>query len=228
MLLLVFFTNALEVSALNTGFETKEMTEKEKETFFSNCSISSVKTPPTKGGIRCFDVNEDGLIAIGMGFGEKTVCVYTSQGEFLYGYTFEGGQSFGVEWDGEYINIYFVRSDVIISLDSEGNVLDAKIVKNAKDNNTHRSTLLHSTKRTVHDTTYLIRNDMGVFNWIALSYSQVVVVDVNGVERIIYDVNSTQLVKTIVLFVFVLAFLSFATAVLVKHSIIARRRFYDK
>lgn len=199
VLLIVFSTNVIGVKAMDTGFSTEELSEEAKTTFVSNISISPLKTEPAKKGVLCFDVNEQGMIAVGQkDFNEKEVCVYTSKGEFLYGYAFDCTQSFGVEWDNENINIYFVRSDVIISLDSEGNILDIKKVQNTIDNNTHSNNMLYSTNRIVGDTEYLIRNDMGIFNWMAASYSQIITIDAMGTERIIYDVNSMQLANMIV------------------------------
>lgn len=198
-LLIVISTNAIEVNAMNTKFSTEELSEETKTTFVSNINVSPLSAEPEKKGVLCFDVNEQGMIAVGQNDSQcKEICVYTSQGEFLYGYTFNCNQSFCVEWDEQHINIYFIRSDVIISLDSDGNILDIKGVQDTIDNNSYRNSLLYSTTRTVGNTTYLIRNDMGIFNWIASSFSQIVTIDATGMESIIYDVNSMQLTKMIV------------------------------
>ena len=204
VLFFVLFVNLTEAKAMNTGFSTKEISEKTRSTFLSNFNVSLLKTVPERRGIQCFDVNEEGLIAIGQeGPQCKEVCVYTPQGEFLYGYVFESTQSFGVEWDKQNINIYLVRSDVIVSLDSDANILDIKVVLDTTDNNKYRNSLLHSTERVVGDTTYIVRNDLGILNWIASSYSQIITIDGTGTECIIYDVNSTQLTKMIVAISFV-------------------------
>lgn len=225
VLLIVFFTNVIEVKAMDTGFSTEDLSEETKTTFVSNINISSLKAEPEKRGILCFDVNEQGMIAVGQkGTQGKEVCVYTSQGEFLYGYAFNCNQSFGVEWDEQHVNIYFVRSDVIISLDSDGNILDIKAVQDTIDNNTYRNSLLYSTTRLVGDNTYLIRNDMGIFNWIASSYSQIITIDAMGTECIIYDVNSMQLANMIVTTGIVCVFVFVAMAVIVWQFIKLRRK----
>ncbi len=224
-LLLIFsFINVIDVNAMNTGFLTEELSEEIKTTFVSNINISPLKEEPVKREVLCFDVNEQGMIAVGQkGSQKKEVCVYTPQGEYLYGYAFNCTQSFGVEWDEQYINIFFVRSDVIISLDLDGKVLDVKGLSNTVDNNTYRNSLLHSTKRIVGDTTYLIRNDMGIFNWIASSYSQIITVDAMGTECIIYDVNSMQLTNMIVIIGIVCVFVFIAIAVIAWRFIKLRR-----
>lgn len=183
---------------MSTEFSTKDLSEETKDIFVSNIDLSSLSDEPKKESVLCFDVNEQGLIAVGQkNIQRKEICVYTSHGEFLYGYTFRCAQSFCVEWDGQNINIFFVRSDVIISVDSNGNILDVKSVQEMIDND-YKNALLHSTKRIVGDTTYLIRNDMGIFNWFAPSFSQIVTIDIMGRESIIYDVNSMQLTRVIV------------------------------
>ena len=169
-----------------------------------------------KKGVLCFDVNEQGMIAVGQKDSQgKEICIYTSQGEFLYGYRFNCTQSFCVEWDEQRVNIYFIRSDVIISLDSDGNILDIKSVQDTIDNNSYRNSLLYSTNRAVGSTTYLIRNDMGIFNCIASTFSQIVTIDATGTESIIYDVNSMQLTKIILTISFICAFALVVIAVVV-------------
>lgn len=223
VLLVVIFTSAIEVNALNTGFSTEELSEEKKTTFISNIDVLPLGAEPERKSILCFDVNEQGMIAIGQKDSQrKEICVYSSQGEFLYGYAFNCTQSFGVEWDEQHINVYFVRSDVIISLDLDGNILDIKSVQDTLDNNSYTNSLLYSTTRTVGDTTYLIRNDMGILNLIAVSYSQVVLIDANGEKRIIYDVNSQQLFKTLVILVAIIVFVCIAVIGVVREIEIAK------
>lgn len=222
--LIVFSTNAIEVNAMNTGFSTEELSEETKTTFVASINVSPLSAEPEKRGVLCFDVNKQGMIVVGQkGSQDEEICVYTSQGEFLYGYTFNCTQSFGVEWDEQHINIYFIRSDVIISLDSDGNILDIKKVQDTIDNNSYRNTLLYSTTRTVGNTKYLIRNDMGILNWIASSYSQIVTIDATGTESIIYDVNSMQLTKMIVTIGLICVFVLVAIAVVFLQFIKLRR-----
>ena len=71
--------------------------------------------------------------------------------------------------------------------------------------------------------TNAIRNDMGIFNWIATSYSQIVTIDATGSESIIYDVNSMQLTKTIVTISLICVFVFVAVAVVIWQFIKLRR-----
>lgn len=199
VLLALFFIETTEAKAMSTGFSTEELSEKEKTTFLSNVRIIPLAEEPEKRGVDCFDVNEQGLIAIVQSsLSEDEVCVYTSQGDFLYGYALDGYQDHGVEWGEQNINIYFVRTDVIASIDPEGNILDVKEVPDSlEENQKYSRDVLNSKKRVIGDTTYLIRNDLGILNLLALSYSQIVVKDSTGTESIVYDMNSRQLANII-------------------------------
>lgn len=218
--MIVLFTNMVEVKAMNTGFETNHFPTEEKNTFIANINILPIGKESAKKSITCFDVNNNRLIAIGQNtLDRKTICIYSSDGVFQYGYTFNCSGAFGVEWDEENLNIYFVRSGAIVSVTPTGEVLDVFEVQNTIDNNTHSNDVLYSTRRIIGDTTYLIRNDMGIFNWIAISYSQIITIDATGAECIIYDVNSTQFLNTVVLFIFILMFVSVAVALVIREFI---------
>ena len=198
-LLFGLFTNVIEVNAMKTGFLTEELSDEVKNTFLSNVNISPLTVEPVHRGILCFDVNKQGMIAVGQkGAYSKEICIYSADGTFLYGYSFDCSQSFAVEWGYDSINIFFVRSDIIVSLDSDGCILDIKKVPDTLENDTYRRDLLYSTIRTIGDTTYLIKNNLGIFNWIATSYSQIAIIDINGTEQIIYDVSPNQFSNIII------------------------------
>ena len=220
----VLVCNPIVANAINTGFLTSELSEEDQIYFVKNIELRLIESEPPKSSVVCFDVNEKQMIAVVQNSSDrKVVCVYSSDGSFQYGYTFYCSGTFGVEWDNDKLNIYFVRSDVIISLDSDGDILDIKSVQDTIDNNSYRNSLLYSTTRTVGDTTFLIRNDMGILNCIATSYSQIVIKDVSGTENVIYDVNSTQLLKTLLITIFVFVFVIVAIIIVFRPVIKSMR-----
>ena len=206
---------AVEVNAMNTGFQTESITNDNQETFTSYANFSLILEEPVKSGITCFDVNEKEILAVGQGSGEaKTVCIYSSDGIFMYGYTFQCTGNFAVEWDNDKLNIYFVRSDIIASLTEDGTIVDVKRVQDTIPNNSYRNDLLYTTRQVVGGNTYLIKNDMGILNVIATSYSQVVRIHSNGTTKIIYDINSTQLANTWTVLIVVFIFACSAIAII--------------
>ena len=203
------------VLAMNTGFSTQNMTEENQKTFISNIKLVKEESAPTQTGILCFDVNEDGLIAIGKkGFSRKSVSVYNSSGEYKYSYSFDYEAGFGVEWDGNNLIIYFERSDVAALVDEDGTVLELQEIENTIDNSSYWNNSVFLTQRTVGDHKYVIKNDMGFFNIFASSYSQFITVDDQGNQKILHDVNSMQLTRTIIAFVAVVVFVAIGIYVL--------------
>ena len=111
----ILFANVMKVSAMHTEFKTNELSSEEKNVIISNINILLTDEVPEKNTITCFDVNTNQLIAIGQNTSDrKTICIYSNEGVFQYAYTFNCSGDFGVEWDEENLNIYFVRSRVII------------------------------------------------------------------------------------------------------------------
>ena len=216
LLTIVLLVNTVVAHAVNTRFSTEQLSEKDKNTLLSNIDISLIEEEPQKQSIVCFDVNGDEKIALGYSDSEsKTICVY-SQNEFLYGYEFGCTGDFAVEWDEENINIYFVRSDIIVTVNQNCDILDIAEVQNTTENNRYHNFLLHSTERLVGDRKYSLRNDMGILNFVASSYSQLTVTDANGTETMLFDVNSSQLANTVTVCILVIVFVSLAVVVVVK------------
>ncbi len=222
--LIVVSISTIEVNAMHTGFETTELPSEEKNMFISNINILPIDEEPIKKTITCFDVNSDRLIAIGQNTsGRKTICVYSNEGVFQYGYTFNCSGDFGVEWDEENLNIYFVRSSVIVSVTPRGEVLDAFEVQNTAENNSYVNHFIHSTTRTIGDAEYFIGNNLGILNLFAPSYSQIIVKNSTGAENVIYDVGSMQLSNMIVTIGIICVFVFVAIAAIAWQFIKLRR-----
>ena len=225
VIMIICGVNAL---AMETGFSTEEYHEDtvDKDTFIKNVNISMLTEEPHRNAIECFDVNENGEIAIGCGeYERKTVCIYTSDGDFKYGYSFECSGSFGIELNGDILNIYLVRSDAAISVDSTGEVKSVLEILDTTENRRYWNYFVRSTKRTIGDKEYTIKNDVGFLNILILesSYSQLVITDKNGEETIIYDVNSAQLLRMTVELIATLAFVGFVVISVIRYCIRVKR-----
>lgn len=205
-----------DIFGMETGFSTETLSADETDTFLNNVSISMFFLEPRQEAIMCFDVNESGMIAIGTASSEnKRIGIYSVDGDFKYGYKFNTSGSFGLEWDKDKINIYFVRSDVAVSVKPSGEIESVLKISNTMDNNTYWNHFVMATKRIVGDTEYVLRNDMGFLNLFASSYSQLIEIDANGKTKLIYDVNSFKLAQSIVIFVGVIVIISIAVFVLI-------------
>ncbi len=206
----ILLTCILQISAIDTGFATEEMPQDTRENFLKNIAVTLITEEPQKKAFECFAVNEEGLVALGRdvsAFSTKSmICVYTSEGDFLYGYEFNCSGSFSLEFSGDTVIIYFVRSAAVVSVDSRGNIAGAAAVPYTRENNSYANSLGRSV-RSVGDTQYRIKNDIGILGLFAVSYGQVAVTEAGGEERIIYDVNDAQFIKAILIILFVLLLL---------------------
>lgn len=215
-MLFVWIIGGVYASAMNTVFSTEQLIEKEKSTFLENVNISFVEAAPPRRTIECFDVNQDGLIVLGESSSDKKmVCVYSEKGVFQYGYSFSCSGNFGVEWDENNINIYFSRSNIIMSVDHTGEVVDILKVQNTIDNNSYLNNKIYSTTRIVDGAKYELKNDIGFLNIFTSSYSQVVRTTSDNDSIVLYDATSTQLTHTSIIFVFVVIMIGVSIGVLI-------------
>ena len=75
------------VSADTFEFEMAALPEEQECEYIYNLSISPIETQLADSPIVCFDVNVLGMYALGHSSAlKKTVCVYNSSNDFLYGF----------------------------------------------------------------------------------------------------------------------------------------------
>ena len=202
--MLIVSSITIKVNAVNTGFQTQEISIDRKNSFLSSINISVISEEPPRKDITCFDVNSNHLIAVGLNqaFPKKQkICIYSNEGVFQYGYTFDSHNPYSIEWDEENLNIYFIRSGLLVSVTPSGEVLDVLEVPVTVENSEYSHKVLGSFKRTVDDTEYSIKNDMGILRIFCspATLSKIIVKDSNGNESIIYDVNSMLFKKAIII-----------------------------
>lgn len=201
LIILIFLsTGRIYTFAMDTGFKTDNMESEEQQTFLKNVDLNLITEQPPSYSVLCFDVNEDGLIALGSkALDKKIVSIYSSDGVFMYGYTFNCSGSYGIEWDENNLIIYFVRSDVAAMFDEKGSCLELKMIPITAENNSYWNYFVFSKKRIVGESGYRLKNDMGPFlNVFASSYSQLIKTDSDGSTTVIYDVSDSQLLYSII------------------------------
>lgn len=192
--------SSISAFAMHTGFETEELSAEEKTNFLENTHLSRFAEEPEKEAVECFDVSEDGLLAIGISDSTTSaqILVYTLDGQFLYGYTFDCRQDFGIEWDEDNnLLIYFVRSDIAALYNQEGINLELKRIKNTETNNTYWHESVLANQKTVGNKNYILKNDMGILNLFATANSQIVEED-GEKQVLLYDVSHKYKIQTAV------------------------------
>ena len=207
----LIFAGGINVFAMNTGFSTDNLQPDVYDKILSNTVFSLITEEPSKDGIKCFDVNDNGLIAIGIdGTFKKMVLVYSEDGLFKYGYEFDDSGTFGLEWDEENIIIYFSRSSVAILVDPSANILELKEIPETSENNSYWLYSVYSDSRKVNSNEYIVRKNLGLLNIFCFSYTQLIKTDLDGNTTIIYDAKTECLVKILLMIAFIALFFSIA------------------
>jgi len=181
--------------AMDTGFLTDDIAAEDIELIFNKIELTAIVQPDTFSGFSCFAVNEYGDYALGFDQNEiDTVLVYSADGTFRYGFTFSNSGSLGLELDQENVILYFVRSDLAVSVDQNGNCLDAKIIQNTSQNQDYWNGEVFANKRTVNDSVFTAKH--WLFNNEHLhwgKYTRLVKLLPDGEEIILYDATATLL-----------------------------------
>lgn len=226
ILFLILLTSilGLKIFATQMIISSTGLTDEEKDTIIANVNITKIDNKTKEQSIKCFDVNDDGLVAMGFDdFAKKSINVFDKNGIFQYGYEFYCSGSFGIEWELQSLIIYFVRSDIAIIVDSNGNIANVFEIQNSAENNTYWNEVIFSTNRTIGDDEYRIQNDMGILNIFATSYSQLVLEKENGETVILYDVSSQLLFNTLLISVCIL--IAIVVAIFfIKHQFVVLKR----
>lgn len=220
LLFAILANTEVKVSAMSMGFTTESLPEDEVSSFLKNTNISVFHAEGERKSIDCFDVNENGAIAIGCSdFENKTICIYSNNGQFLFGYRFKCNGEFGVEFAENDLVISFVRSNVAMAVNHMGEVVEIQKIQNTLENNSYWNNHVFSNSRKIGDSEYSLKNNLGIFNVFTSSYSQLIVREANGEERILYDVNSAQFLNILFMFIGVLLTICLAVAVLVRQFV---------
>lgn len=147
------------------------------------------------------------MVAVGSAtYGNQYIYVYDATGKFQYGYAFNNPGSYGLQWDGSDLIIYFVRSDIAALVDSAGNIKELKVIDDTEANNSYWNKYVFAKERTQNGNTYTMKSNMGLLNIVATGYSQIIITAPDGQETMIYDVSKAQKSGTVLEITFAMLF----------------------
>ena len=156
--------------------------------------------------ITCFDVRADGYVVLGFDYADrKKVCVYDAEMKYLYGYEFYSSGSYGVGWENNYVALYLVRSDLVVLLDDKGRYVNMMEIVDCERNQTYWDNVVFSDFRYSGNKIYGLRDNMGVLNALASSHSQLVAVEMDGSETILYNANDYHTFSIIAILIGIIA-----------------------
>ena len=200
--LIIVYCFSVRATAMNTGFTIDDVSIKEQQQFLSNISLSLLTNEPPKKPFVCFDVNENGLIAIASGDSEKKyITVYDRNGIFQFGYSFNCHQSFGIQWDKIMLNIYFVRSDIAASFDNLGNNLEIYRIDDTIDNNAYWNNIVFAKEKNVFNHKYCAKNSNIFMSLFSSDYSELIDIDNNDDVTVVYDAGSEYSIHRVIVYI---------------------------
>ena len=211
---IIIAISPISIFASQSGFITEDLSVNEEKSLLENINITLITREPERIAIECFDVDTN-IIAIGTQKGKtKNICVYDLECNFIRGYSFEDSGTFGIDIIDNSVVIYLVRSDMLIYVDENAQIQDIKRVTQCVENTSYLNNTVFSNEREIGGKKYVLKNNMSFLNFFASSYSQLLVTDEYGTEKMLYDVNSSQLLQSILIFVGVSAFVLFVVVYL--------------
>ncbi len=208
LILFLLTAGSITVFAEDTGFSTSPLSEEKVADIVENVSMTMFTEEPPKRNIHCFDVAEDGTVAIGYSnLTSKTICVYSSDGEFKYGYSFRNAGNFGIDIIGELLYVCSVRGGVAIAINFDGEIVGGVEIHETRENSRYWQNHIFEDKRTVGENEYILKRNNEVIYFESVGYSQLVKITPDGEEIVIHNAKTHQLISTIFIIVGVVVFI---------------------
>lgn len=182
----------LEASATTDEIEKYgivSLSPDEAADFASNIEFTIVQSGPSRMNIACFDVSNDELIAICFSKAtQKTICVYSQDFTFQYGFSFHSPETVGVSWINDELNLYFVRSGILYAVDENAKITSISTFPSTTQSDKYYRHEILVTTRQIGDKQYNLNNP-GILKVINSGYSQLIVQDSSEETHILYDAN---------------------------------------
>ncbi len=201
-----------------TGFDTSESTLNLTE-YVESIDLSFFGEEPNSTSACCFDVNDSGMYALGMEGRKDMILVFNSDGNFAYGYSFDVPGLFDVELGNTgIIFLSTVRGDIVLTLDAKGNALSIRSICDTKENREFRRNVLDSRVRIANNSTYTLKNEGTILNYVGSSWSILVRTDAYGNSETLYDVSTAHNTRAIlVACVYAFAFIGVPVYIIWSH-----------
>ena len=139
-------------------------------------SISALAHEPPRFGFNSFAVRYDGSFAVAQEVfsaeREKTVVVYDGDGEFSYAISFSAPGAYGVDFDGDALRIWLVRSDCAVTVDEHGHVIRVQLAQDANAFDTYWNENLCAKEYILGNAVYCSENTGWFARTFALDYGQ--------------------------------------------------------
>lgn len=205
---LFLLPEGLDACALTTyGFETTDLSEESKNQIWENIefkkSVDSMSLDSIRLPIVSFDVSKNGMILLGLE-GNKVAIVDESKVLAFFEFSING--SFYVQWHDNNILLLLVRGSIIVEISTNGQLINMiKADTRSTQNNTLWNQIDRKKQVDIGESSYCVKNNMGILNFFLSTSSLLIKSDSTGSEKVIYDVRGVQSSKTITILIIVIA-----------------------
>ena len=199
------------------GHTKGPLSEDQAAAVTSRLNLAFSEEEPAKEGILCFDVDEDGTIALGTeSHGRNWISIYDSSMVFQYAISFHSEGSFLIFLEEDHICLFLIRGNLWIEIDHTGQPVGVWQLEDYASSIAPlmEKGLAHS--REVNGTVYELRNESRILN-LTGKYSLLVMSSAEGGERILYDVSETMSLRFWFSFILILCLLALTGGVVMYH-----------
>ena len=198
--LALVFALALAMPVAAITVDLQEITGERRADILENLAVKLLEQEIIERSICCFDVNEEGLFAVGLdeSRSRRRVQIYDAAGNYLYGYEFSCSGSFWVEFEGENLAIFFVRGQFVATFTPEGSCVSVKAYSGSAGDT------LYAAQKEYGNKTYRMERDVG-FHY---AFSRLTVTDADGAKKILYDETVIHNIRTLCAYAAVIGFVT--------------------
>ncbi|MBE6817303.1 MAG: hypothetical protein E7520_06360 [Ruminococcaceae bacterium] len=212
IILMFLFCVCFPYCALANGLsqlQTSKIPDAELTYYKEVYSISRLDKELQNETIKCFDVNNKGDIAIGSKTNDKGyIYIYDSDFNHICSYCFTNAGSYCIEWSKDSnLSVYYIRDDIAATYNAAGEIVNIETIDDTMENSAYLHSL-DNTERQIGNDLYKVQNDMGILNVVIgmSSYSQLIKTDDAGNTTVLYDVNTEQTIKTVIILIAAISF----------------------
>mgnify|MGYP000049299240 CR=1 FL=1 len=206
VLVLMIALLVIPAFAIQSGLTMHPMDKAEIERINQKRNVEIYQEPILRA-ISCFDVSEEGKMALGyatsLSNNYAKISVFDREFNFLYGIQFKIRGSYYISWSGEDLLIYTVRNDIAAVYDANGTCLEMMKCDISAENDAYVRKVLASKKRTAGAYTYELKNNFGLLDLFTTSYSYLMRTDAFGNNEVLYNANSEYLPRLILSILFI-------------------------
>lgn len=200
--------------AITTGFDVESITTEKAKEFLDNINLNYENEETSCHSIKCFDISDTGLIAIGIDEDtEKHINVYDNTGTFQYGYSFENQGTYGIEFDNDNLIIYTVRGQMAYLLDNKGNCLEVFEICKTSENNSYWQHNVYAKSKSVGNSKYVLSKII-IFS---PSYTKLTKISSDGSEFVIIDVSTDSIVYIIIIIIIALIIIGISIIAIINY-----------